>query len=68
MFRFFQQAHEAHSRITLYKDQIAGLSSHSTYSGKVFRVTLLSLGAFLLLPLLAVILLLESPIQPELLR
>ncbi|XP_046886054.1 adipocyte plasma membrane-associated protein [Hypomesus transpacificus] len=39
----------------------------STYSGKVFRVTLLILGAFLLLPLLAVILLLESPIQPELL-
>lgn len=39
----------------------------STYSGKVFRVTLLSLGVFLILPLLAITLLLESPIQPELL-
>ncbi|XP_041866815.1 adipocyte plasma membrane-associated protein [Melanotaenia boesemani] len=37
----------------------------STYSGKVFRVTLLSLGGFLLLPLLVIILILESPIHPE---
>ncbi|KAM4599821.1 adipocyte plasma membrane-associated protein [Fundulus diaphanus] len=37
----------------------------STYSGKVFQVTLLSLGGFLLLPLLVVILILESPIHPE---
>ncbi|XP_028983545.1 adipocyte plasma membrane-associated protein isoform X2 [Betta splendens] len=37
----------------------------STYSGKVFQVTLLSLGGFLLLPLLVIILILESPIQPE---
>ncbi|KAM9727876.1 adipocyte plasma membrane-associated protein [Menidia menidia] len=36
-----------------------------TYSGKVFQVTLLSLGGFLLLPLLVVILILESPIHPE---
>lgn len=38
-----------------------------TYSGKVFQVTLLSLGGFLLLPLLFIILILESPIQPEVL-
>ncbi|TSK42121.1 Adipocyte plasma membrane-associated protein [Bagarius yarrelli] len=37
----------------------------STYSGKVFRVTLLSLAAFLVLPVLVVTFLLESPIQPE---
>ncbi|XP_075939596.1 adipocyte plasma membrane-associated protein isoform X1 [Anarhichas minor] len=36
-----------------------------TYSGKVFQVTLLSLGGFLLLPLLVIILILESPIHPE---
>ncbi|XP_013855884.1 adipocyte plasma membrane-associated protein, partial [Austrofundulus limnaeus] len=40
----------------------------STYSGKVFQVTLLSLGLFLLLPLLVIILILESPIQPEVFR
>ncbi|XP_042624383.1 adipocyte plasma membrane-associated protein-like [Cyprinus carpio] len=39
--------------------------STSTYSGKVFRGTLLTLVAFLLFPLLVVIFLLESPIQPE---
>ncbi|CAK6984216.1 adipocyte plasma membrane-associated protein, partial [Scomber scombrus] len=38
-----------------------------TYSGKVFQVTLLSLGGFLLLPLLVIILILESPISPEVL-
>ncbi|XDV50828.1 hypothetical protein PO909_019834 [Leuciscus waleckii] len=37
----------------------------STYSGKVFRVTLLSLVAFLLFPLLVLIFLIDSPIQPE---
>ncbi|XP_043110701.1 adipocyte plasma membrane-associated protein [Puntigrus tetrazona] len=37
----------------------------STYSGKVFRVTLLTLVAFLFFPLLVVVFLLESPIQPE---
>ncbi|XP_058652390.1 adipocyte plasma membrane-associated protein isoform X2 [Onychostoma macrolepis] len=37
----------------------------STYSGKVFRVTLLTLVAFLFFPLLVVIFLLESPVQPE---
>ncbi|XP_005754311.1 adipocyte plasma membrane-associated protein isoform X4 [Pundamilia nyererei] len=37
----------------------------STYSGKIFRVTLLSLGVLLLLPLLVIILILESPIKPE---
>ncbi|KAI9514858.1 hypothetical protein NQZ68_029703 [Dissostichus eleginoides] len=36
-----------------------------TYSGKVFQVTLLSLGGFLLLPLLFILLILESPIHPE---
>ncbi|XP_034040694.1 adipocyte plasma membrane-associated protein [Thalassophryne amazonica] len=36
-----------------------------TYSGKVFQVTLFVLGGFLLLPLLFIILILESPIQPE---
>ncbi|XP_047458436.1 adipocyte plasma membrane-associated protein isoform X1 [Mugil cephalus] len=36
-----------------------------TYSGKVFQVTLLSLGGFLLLPLLVIVLILESPVQPE---
>ncbi|XP_060781521.1 adipocyte plasma membrane-associated protein [Neoarius graeffei] len=39
--------------------------STSTYSGKVFRVTLLSLTVFLILPILVVTFLLESPIQPE---
>ncbi|XP_056147818.1 adipocyte plasma membrane-associated protein [Lampris incognitus] len=43
------------------------LKSSSTYSGKVFRVTLLSLGGFLVLPVLLVLLVLESPIQPEIL-
>ncbi|TRY91543.1 hypothetical protein DNTS_004979 [Danionella cerebrum] len=37
----------------------------STYSGKVFRVTLLTLVAFLLFPLLVVVFLLDSPIHPE---
>ncbi|KAL4641129.1 adipocyte plasma membrane-associated protein [Arapaima gigas] len=37
----------------------------STYSGRVFRITLLTLGAFLLLPLFGIIFFLESPIQPE---
>lgn len=41
---------------------------HSTYSGKVFRVTLISVGGFLILPLMVVILILESPIQPEVFR
>ncbi|XP_044069446.1 adipocyte plasma membrane-associated protein isoform X1 [Siniperca chuatsi] len=36
-----------------------------TYSGKVFQVTLLTLGGFLLLPLLVIIFILESPIHPE---
>ncbi|KAF1375348.1 hypothetical protein PFLUV_G00218880 [Perca fluviatilis] len=36
-----------------------------TYSGKVFKVTLISLGCFLLLPLLVIILIIESPIHPE---
>ncbi|XP_061823240.1 adipocyte plasma membrane-associated protein [Nerophis lumbriciformis] len=36
-----------------------------TYSGRVFQVTLLSVAGFLLLPLLVVVLILESPIQPE---
>ncbi|KAM9848225.1 adipocyte plasma membrane-associated protein [Aulostomus maculatus] len=38
-----------------------------TYSGRVFQVTLVSLGGFLLLPLLVIILILESPIQPDVL-
>ncbi|KAG7233259.1 hypothetical protein INR49_007338 [Caranx melampygus] len=37
----------------------------STYSGKVFQVTLISLGGFLLLPLLFIIFILDSPIKPE---
>ncbi|XP_068597871.1 adipocyte plasma membrane-associated protein [Brachionichthys hirsutus] len=37
----------------------------STYSGKVFKVTFVSLGCFLLLPLLVVVFVLESPIDPE---
>lgn len=40
----------------------------STYSGKVFRVTLLALVGFLLFPLLVIIFLFESPIQPEAFR
>ncbi|KAM6915817.1 LOW QUALITY PROTEIN: adipocyte plasma membrane-associated protein [Xenentodon cancila] len=36
-----------------------------TYSGKVFQVTLISLGGAVLLPLLFIILILESPIHPE---
>ncbi|KAF3707861.1 Adipocyte plasma membrane-associated protein [Channa argus] len=40
----------------------------STYSGKIFKVTLFSLGGFLLLSLLVIILILESPIQPEVFR
>uniref|UniRef100_A0A3B5L322 Adipocyte plasma membrane-associated protein n=1 Tax=Xiphophorus couchianus TaxID=32473 RepID=A0A3B5L322_9TELE len=38
---------------------------HKGSSGKVFRVTLLSLGGFLILLLLIIFLILESPIQPE---
>ncbi|XP_061545438.1 adipocyte plasma membrane-associated protein isoform X2 [Phycodurus eques] len=38
-----------------------------TYSGRVFRASLLSVGAFLLLPLLVVLLVLESPIHPDVL-
>ncbi|KAK5854439.1 hypothetical protein PBY51_015508 [Eleginops maclovinus] len=41
------------------------LKGTGTYSGKVFQVTLLSLGGFLLLPLLFILLVLESPIHPE---
>lgn len=44
------------------------LSAFSTYSGKVFQVTFLSLGCFLLLPLMVVVLILESPIHPEAFR
>ncbi|CAL8387579.1 unnamed protein product [Gadus morhua 'NCC'] len=40
----------------------------SSYSGKVFRVVLVSLAVFLLFPLLVVCLILESPIQPDVLR
>ncbi|XP_028324348.1 adipocyte plasma membrane-associated protein [Gouania willdenowi] len=36
-----------------------------TYSAKVFQVTLVSLGGFFLLPLLVVVLLFDSPVQPE---
>uniref|UniRef100_A0AAZ3QBJ8 Adipocyte plasma membrane-associated protein n=1 Tax=Oncorhynchus tshawytscha TaxID=74940 RepID=A0AAZ3QBJ8_ONCTS len=39
----------------------------STYSGKVFRVILVTLGGCLILPMLVVFFLLESPIHPELL-
>ena len=42
--------------------------SPSSYSGKVFRVVLVSLAVFLLFPLLVVCLILESPIQPDVLR
>ncbi|XP_061140766.1 adipocyte plasma membrane-associated protein-like isoform X2 [Syngnathus typhle] len=38
-----------------------------TYSGRVFRATLLSVGGLLLLPLLVIVLILESPIQPDVL-
>uniref|UniRef100_A0A8C7YMN4 Adipocyte plasma membrane-associated protein n=1 Tax=Oryzias sinensis TaxID=183150 RepID=A0A8C7YMN4_9TELE len=41
------------------------LKSSGTYSGRVFQVTLLSLGGFFLLPLLVVVFILESPINPE---
>uniref|UniRef100_A0A3P9H3Q0 Adipocyte plasma membrane-associated protein n=1 Tax=Oryzias latipes TaxID=8090 RepID=A0A3P9H3Q0_ORYLA len=41
------------------------LKSSGTYSGRVFQVTLLSLGGFFLLPLLVVVFILESPIHPE---
>ncbi|KAM9365044.1 adipocyte plasma membrane-associated protein isoform 2-T2 [Pholidichthys leucotaenia] len=40
----------------------------STYSGRVFQATLFCLCGFLLLPLLIIILILESPIQPEVFR
>ncbi|KAM9803770.1 adipocyte plasma membrane-associated protein [Neosynchiropus ocellatus] len=39
--------------------------STGTYSGKVFQVTLLSLGGVVLLPVLVITLILESPIQPH---
>lgn len=42
--------------------------SFRTYSGKVFKVTLFSLGGFLLLPLLVIVFILESPINPEIFR
>ncbi|XP_037128051.1 adipocyte plasma membrane-associated protein isoform X2 [Syngnathus acus] len=40
---------------------------NGTYSGRVFRATLLSVGGLLLLPLLVIVLILESPIQPDVL-
>ncbi|XP_037128053.1 adipocyte plasma membrane-associated protein isoform X4 [Syngnathus acus] len=44
------------------------MASHCrTYSGRVFRATLLSVGGLLLLPLLVIVLILESPIQPDVL-
>ncbi|XP_052469700.1 adipocyte plasma membrane-associated protein-like isoform X1 [Carassius gibelio] len=39
--------------------------STSTYSGKVFRVTFLTLVSLVLFPLLVLVFLLESPIHPE---
>ncbi|XP_030626357.1 adipocyte plasma membrane-associated protein [Chanos chanos] len=39
--------------------------STSTYSGKIFRFTLLTVGGALILPLLVVVFVLECPIQPE---
>ncbi|XP_053730613.1 adipocyte plasma membrane-associated protein isoform X2 [Synchiropus splendidus] len=39
--------------------------STGTYSGKVFQVTLLSVGGVVLLPVLVITLILESPIQPS---
>ncbi|XP_006005281.1 adipocyte plasma membrane-associated protein [Latimeria chalumnae] len=39
--------------------------STSTYSGKVFRVTLITLAASVLIPLLGAIVMLESPIDPQ---
>lgn len=41
---------------------------NSTYSGKVFRVTLTVLALSLLIPTLAAVCLLESPIEPQYLR
>ncbi|XP_008319932.1 adipocyte plasma membrane-associated protein isoform X2 [Cynoglossus semilaevis] len=40
----------------------------STYSGKVFRVTFLSLGGFVFLSLLVIVFIFKSPIQPEVFR
>ncbi|MBN3275553.1 APMAP protein, partial [Polyodon spathula] len=37
----------------------------SSYSGKVFRVTLVTLAVSLLIPLIGAIILLESPIEPQ---
>ncbi|XP_062852005.1 adipocyte plasma membrane-associated protein [Trichomycterus rosablanca] len=41
------------------------LKNTSSYSGRVFRVTLLSLAVLLIMPVLVVTFILESPIQPE---
>ncbi|XP_008296534.1 adipocyte plasma membrane-associated protein-like [Stegastes partitus] len=57
-------------RPTVITDELPELryKGAGTYSSKVFQVTLVSLGGFLLLPLLVIILILESPIQPEVFR
>uniref|UniRef100_A0A3B3ZYV5 Adipocyte plasma membrane-associated protein n=1 Tax=Periophthalmus magnuspinnatus TaxID=409849 RepID=A0A3B3ZYV5_9GOBI len=40
-------------------------SGDRTYSGRVFQVTFLSVGGVLLIPILILVLVLESPIHPE---
>lgn len=42
--------------------------SGSSFSGRVFRATFLMLAAFLTIPLLGALVLLDSPIDPESLR
>ena len=42
--------------------------SGSSFSGRVFRATFLMLAAFLTIPLLGALVLLDSPIDPEPLR
>ncbi|XP_038154253.1 adipocyte plasma membrane-associated protein [Cyprinodon tularosa] len=59
----FRRLHRAHVITEELPER--RLKGSSSYSGKVFKVTLLSLGGFLLLPLLVIILILESPIHPE---
>lgn len=60
-FRRLQQPQVITDDLPEHRDKGSG----STYSGKVFQVTLMSVGGVLFLPLLVIMLILESPIQPE---
>lgn len=52
-------------RVVTEEPQDQGTTGTRTYSGRVFQVTFLSVGGVLLIPVLVLVLVLESPIHPE---